>query len=136
MDSAKIRFIVSAYHQGKHDGNLLELFSSAKKKLFDPKKTVVAWKYFFRPQHVNVFSLMRARRVFSDPGVFIDNRKLDGFLEYFWQGKCPGACGRGCRYCEEVAERAMAIDEKKRKKVLKNAKAFLGKLSGGGLFNC
>ncbi len=135
MDSAKIHFIYNAYRQGRHEGNLLELFSGNKKNLFDLKKLPVTFRYFFKPQHVNVFELLAARAVFQDEGISIDNRKLDGFLEYFWQGKCSTHCGVRCRYCHEVAARAMQVDDDKRKKVLAGTERFINKLVDGRMFN-
>jgi collagenase-like PrtC family protease len=44
------------------------------------------------------------------PAVHIDNRKLDGFIEYFKKGSCYGQCDAGCRYCSETAARVIDID--------------------------
>jgi collagenase-like PrtC family protease len=41
--------------------------------------------------------------------VHLDNRRLDGFLDFFAAGKCPGDCHR-CDYCGKVAAAALEID--------------------------
>lgn len=45
------------------------------------------------------------------PDIHIDNRELDGFLDYFKKGNCFGQCDEGgCTYCAEVAAKAVKID--------------------------
>jgi hypothetical protein len=42
--------------------------------------------------------------------VFIDNAKLRGFIDYFFDGKCNGRdCKPGCRHCSTYADRAVMI---------------------------
>lgn len=45
------------------------------------------------------------------PDIYIDNRELNGFLDYFKKGNCYGQCDEGgCTYCAEVAKRVVKID--------------------------
>jgi collagenase-like PrtC family protease len=134
MESAKIIRIFNAYKAGKYDGNLLDLLPSSHKNFIDYKKIRSFLKYFFRPQHVNIFSLLQARSVFKEDGVFIDNRRLDGFLEYFRQGRCNLACGNSCNYCQAVAERVVSIDYKCRDKVIVDSRVFLNKLINANIY--
>jgi len=44
------------------------------------------------------------------PAVSIDNRQLDGFIDYFREDRCYGQCGEPCRHCYDVARRAVSVD--------------------------
>lgn len=134
MDSDKIRQIFKAYSKRRYDGNLLDLLSSSRKH-FNYKRLRFIFKYFFRPQHINILNLLQARNVFKEEEIFINNRALDGFLEYFWKEKCNFACGQQCNYCQEVADRVITIDHRYRKRAIKNHKMFLDSLADGRMFN-
>ncbi|HOV26943.1 MAG TPA: DUF2621 family protein [Pseudobacteroides sp.] len=45
----------------------------------------------------------------KSPGVFIDNSKLDGFIDYFRKNKCFAQCDSDCNYCSKIAEKAVKI---------------------------
>jgi len=136
MDSAKIHLIFNAYRKRRYDGNLLDLLPNTKKRLFSYKKIKTIFKYFLRPEHINPFILLQARNVFKEEGVYIDNRGLDGFLDYFWEGKCNFMCGRQCSYCHKIAGQVMTIDHRYLDKRKKNSKIFLENLISGRLFDC
>jgi len=55
------------------------------------------------------------KRYLSEPPYYIDNAKLNGFINYFIDNghKCPYMCGI-CRYCDEVAERVITIPSEER----------------------
>ena len=135
MDSAKIHLIFNAYRKRRYDGNLLDLLPNTKKRLFSYKKIKTIFKYFLRPEHINPFILLQARNVFKEEGVYIDNRGLDGFLDYFWEEKCNFMCGRQCSYCHKIAGQVMTIDHKHLDKRIKNSKVFLENLISGRLFD-
>jgi collagenase-like PrtC family protease len=40
----------------------------------------------------------------------IDNRKLDGFLEFFRENTCRDRSCDDCGYCERVAEKVLTVD--------------------------
>ena len=134
MNSESIHRISKAYNLRRYDGNLLDLLSSSQRH-FDFKKMKFIFKYFFRPQHVNILNLLQALNIFKEEGIFIDNRGLDGFLEYFWKEKCNFRCGQQCNYCREVASRVIVIDDKLRQRILKNNRAFRNSLTSGSMFN-
>lgn len=134
MNSENIHRIFKAYNQRRYDGNLLDLLSSSQ-KYFDYKKLKFIFKYFFRPQYINVLNLLQARNIFKEEGIFIDNRGLDGFLEYFWKEKCNFTCGQQCNYCQEVADRVIVIDHKYQERIIRNNRIFLNNLINGRMFN-
>ena len=42
--------------------------------------------------------------------IFIDNKKLDGFVEYFVSNKCTGHCNE-CGYCKAIAKKVITNKE-------------------------
>jgi len=53
------------------------------------------------------------------PGrVHIDNRKLDGFLGHFKKVDCLRTDCDRCGYCENVANRAISMDEQWRREMV------------------
>ncbi|MBU0615241.1 MAG: U32 family peptidase [Nanoarchaeota archaeon] len=70
---------VQIYSKRKHDGNCLDFLSPS---LYGyPKFT---------------------------PEIFIDNQQLDGFLDFFIEGKCDGKCSK-CNHCHTYYEKAVKI---------------------------
>jgi len=43
--------------------------------------------------------------------IYVDNQKLDGFLDYFQSSQCRTDCHE-CSYCREVAEKAVKVTDK------------------------
>lgn len=135
MESGKIQQIFKAYKNRRYDGNLLDLFPGTEKKLVDFKKVARHLRYFFRPQHVNILKLSQVRDIFKKDGIYIDNRSLDGFLEYFWLEKCNLICGSQCDYCKKVTQKAIVIKQEYLKERIKNSETFLDSLINGSLFD-
>jgi hypothetical protein len=95
------------------------------------KKSV---QFFFRPFQVNIFKLKKLRRLFLDSGMHADNRRLDGFLEYFFEGKCRiDDCGN-CKYCSTVAEKVVSIDNTANEKFRKRLAEVKDGLTSGDFF--
>lgn len=126
---------VRAYAQGFYDGNLLDLVQGyGFQGGYEPRRYFrrgLFWnlKYFLRPFLVNPARLIKIRRLaerqgmlFPLPGkppVYIDNRALDGFLEFFFTVDCSTRDCEACRYCHRFADRAVWIDPKFREECLR-----------------
>lgn len=116
---------VRAYAQGRYDGNLLDLIDPlAGRRSEDLERNLAGglmakyrawgsllvhrrrWAALRRLAHVRLTQTDPAR-----PGVYLDNRKLDGFLEGF---PLAGTCGDRdchlCAYCDSWAKRAVTVD--------------------------
>jgi len=52
-------------------------------------------------------------RIIADPPIYVDNKKLDGFLDYFQSSKCRTHCHK-CSYCRGIAKKAIRIIDQKR----------------------
>jgi hypothetical protein len=58
----------------------------------------------------------------------IDNQALDGFLDFFWEGKCTGDCTR-CSHCEKWTEKVLRIDTEIKEKYIESAKKLLRQMT-------
>jgi collagenase-like PrtC family protease len=54
---------------------------------------------------------------------YIDNRKLDGFLDYFLNGGCKESC-HACHHCEKTAKRAVTLNREANQQLIDVIKAF------------
>lgn len=87
----------------------------------DPVRTVTA--YFKGKYDGNLMDLLDMFAPTNAFRVYVDNRKLDGFIEIFanHEGFCRHSCDK-CKYCNSYA--AKSIDYKEAEKVIKAAKNF------------
>jgi len=132
-DTKNIAFILKAYIDREFEGNLTDLLFSINKL---PRKKLYwkALKFFFHPLYINIFKLRKFRGLFSNIGLYVDNRKLDGFLDYFFEGKCKNDDCEGCNYCSSVAEKAVHLDNAYKEKIEKTFKEITESLSNGYMF--
>lgn len=142
---------VKAYYERKYEGNLLylfqnyayplEKFSRRDRDAFSRKRLL---KYFIRPKAVNLIKFLKVVR-FGEKGsvlfplrgenpVYIDNRKLDGFIDFFRTNSCKARDCETCRYCDRWAEKAVRIDPAWREEMLAIYDDLLGEVYGGGFW--
>jgi len=102
-------------------------------------------KYFLKPKVVN---LMKFRKVIDfgqtasvlyprrgpNP-VYIDNRALDGFLDYFKTKGCQDVDCEACRYCHEWAERVVKIDPEWKERMGGIYEDLLGEIDTGSFWD-
>ncbi len=141
---------VKAYSEGRYDGNLLDLVqgwgfrSGSEPSGYFRRGMFWSLRTFLRPWTVNPLRLLKIRRLAEvqgmlnplrrDPPVVIDNRALDGFLEFFFTGDCHEWDCEECRYCHRVAERAVRIDPEFRREVLRRYDEVLEDLRSGAMW--
>lgn len=70
----------------------------------------------------------------GEPPVFVDNRALDGFIDFFFSVDCRDRDCEACRYCHAVAEKAVRIAPGFRSESLKRFDRTLEDLAGGGMW--
>ncbi|HOT45577.1 MAG TPA: U32 family peptidase [Spirochaetota bacterium] len=142
---------VKAYHDRKYDGNLLYLFqnyaypldkfSERDKDAFSRKRLL---KYFIRPKAVNLIKFLKVVK-FGETGsvlfplrganpVYIDNRKLDGFIDFFHKNSCKARDCETCRYCHRWAEKAVQIDPAWKKEMNVIYDELLEEIYSGGFW--
>ena len=100
--------IIQAYVNGKWEGNLLDIVG------VNANPPPYELKDFYPESEFD--------RYFSEPLYYIENTELDGFIEYFIENgyKCAYMCGV-CKYCDEIAERAIRLPSEERLKQFLNA---------------
>jgi collagenase-like PrtC family protease len=124
---------VRAYENRRYDGNLLDLFTLPRKGAFTP----VHLEYFIKPEHVNILKISELEKVFDlevRELIQLDNRKLNGFIEYFKKNDCNQTSCSDCRYCETFFEKVAVVNEEGVKKAAQKVKDFSEKLLSGEIF--
>lgn len=127
---------VEAYSKGRYEGNLLDLFSDMTKyQLFSEKYLWRRARHFLHPLKFNIFLFARrvSPMVLKDPS-FLDNRKLDGFIKFFIDGRCKSGDCDQCNYCRNTARETFNVPEEYRGKMLDLCGRLLGDIIDGSLF--
>jgi collagenase-like PrtC family protease len=132
-DTQSILSAVKAYLERKFDGNLVDFILRSQPGIRS-RNSLRTLKFFLRPLQINVFKLGRFSELFSETGLSVDNRKLDGFLEYFWEGKCSGDGCRECGYCREVARKCIAVDTRTNEMARTRLREAMESLTAGDVF--
>ncbi|MHB8174934.1 MAG: U32 family peptidase, partial [Nitrospirota bacterium] len=134
---------IEAYSRGSFDGNLLDLiqpYGYKDKQADGLKKTAHFWKYFFRPGDIRLSGLMKIRRLAQKRGllsaqegepVYIDNRKLDGFLAGFEDRDCRATDCSDCGHCERYTQKSLKVDEDFRSGMLKEYGEIFREMDSG-----
>ena len=143
---------VSAYHNQRYDGNLLDIVQNysypasamKSKQQQDSYSFKRMFKYFLRPNQVNLAqftkvvdygkksSMLYPRQ--GDNPVYIDNRKLDGFMDRFEKLGCEELDCEDCRYCHKWAEKSVHFDQEWRKEMTETFDDVLDDLHSGTLW--
>lgn len=142
---------IKSYSERKFEGNLLDLIqpyghtSKTGKQKFNAHQFL--WKLFFllRPLKVNVFKIDLIRKLAqkkgmlgadqeSMPNVYIDNRKLDGFLDRFLHQNCRNLDCNTCQYCHNIAKNSVQLNEQFRKECLHLHQQIDDNLETGGFW--
>lgn len=134
MTTQTIVDIIKAYAKRSYDGNLLDLFPDPSRSIMFLKKNLFSKiKYFLRPFTVNVFKLRKFAGLVTN-AIYIDNRKLDGFLEKIKDLDCDKLSCEECGYCYGIAKKAVRINEGQSKIIKEMYKGCLETTVSGSLF--
>jgi len=113
--------VVDAYSKQYYEGNLIALFLLFCKKVFLQKNKV--------QRKISKSDLLRLRELATYKDViYIDNRTLDGFLDFFLKGNCRWPQCNDCGYCEQIAKKSIRINSIKRAKLMLQFKNALNNL--------
>ena len=133
LSTAMILNIIEAYVKRSYQGNFLDLLHTFQGKTFNQHK---GWmqKLFCAPNpfSVNIFKVLEFSRLLGKLEVFIDNKKLDGFLERLPRECDPSYC-QDCGYCASIASRVVEIDREYQDRILKEYQRVIGSLFESGL---
>ncbi len=136
LSTNALKRIVMAYNGRRYDGNLMDLFPGPSKNINYSSKSMALFRFFFRPFSVNIFRLLKLKEIAKeiDSIVYIDNRKLDGFLTSLADKDCGKKACSECRWCKEKADEVIKIDKDKLFSKLENLENFLDDFMSGRLF--
>jgi len=133
--SDTIALAIDAYTKRRYEGNLADLIPCYQAETFikGKRKLLLALKYLIKPFTINFLLLRKLSKIPLGLDVYIDNRALDGFLDFFVQGKCKsqGACDE-CGYCYEITKKAVKIDEGYKQKMLEKWREALDNILAVG----
>ncbi len=101
---------VRAYAERKYDGNLLDLIQGhgCEVKEINNKEKKAATRQAIYQEIRRVRGLGVPREF--DRHIYIDNKKLDGFIEFFIKGNCTGNC-QNCGYCKKIAQNTIVKND-------------------------
>lgn len=109
--------IVNAYEKKSYPGNLVELLTLPQQGAFlTPHLEVIQRTDLIEPEKME--EVMAVLREPFPEKVYIDNSKLNGFLDYFKKIDCFHMDCDRCGYCESTASQAISIDEEWRQKMI------------------
>ena len=135
MTSDALARIVEAYSSRSYRGNLYDLFSGPSKNMWLNKPNYFhRFKYFFHPFAINIFKLIKERKLLKDIEVYIDNKKLDGFIKHFFNESCRYKSCDNCRYCYDIADKVIKIDSVSREALVVAYNGFLKRIISGEIF--
>jgi hypothetical protein len=77
-------------------------------RYFIKPRTVNLMKFLKVVQMGNAMSLLYPRK--AKAGVFVDNKRLDGFIDRFTKTSCQALDCEKCRYCHQWADQHVRID--------------------------
>lgn len=69
----------------------------------------------------------------STAKLYIDNSKLDGFIDFFKNQNCNAMC-EDCNYCTEWAKKAVILNDEQSKKYVDSLQSYLDDLTSGREF--
>jgi collagenase-like PrtC family protease len=116
MSTAWLTRATAAYAQRRFDGNLMDILNGVTPGV-DPDirspqyETLLSGAEFLKSER-----LVALGQLFPVKP-FVDNRALDGFLDHYETQDCANACA-GCNYCDQVAKRAVQLDEREVQKYI------------------
>jgi collagenase-like PrtC family protease len=102
--------IVNAYEKKSYPGNLVKLLSLPQQGAFlTPNLEVIQRTDLIEPDKME--EVMAVLREPFPEKVYIDNSKLNGFLDYFKKVDCFHMDCDRCGYCERIASQTISIDD-------------------------
>lgn len=137
---------VKAYSDKHFDGNLLELIQPYGYKVDGKGTSTKGWrflKYFFRPGLVKTSGLLKLKKLAERRGllsavdwepVYIDNRKLDGFLTGMKDINCRTTDCSACGYCAAWTAKAVRVNKRFQSEMLRQYAEAFGEMYSGKLW--
>jgi collagenase-like PrtC family protease len=125
---------VQAYQNRSFDGNLIDILTLTNPDVYIKPNLA----YFNKPVHVNVAMIAGTGGLmdfaFRD-FIYIDNKKLDGFIEFFQEsGSCRNRDCGACGYCRKMFEKAGTFNSQEAEKHRAGFEGFIKSIVSGDVF--
>jgi hypothetical protein len=147
MTTDALALIVKAYTQRSYDGNMMDLIHGLSKYIIynKDKHYWKGLKYLLQPSKINLLkahklvsqlSIARKEKAFNESfDLYIDNKKLDGFMNFFHKGLCQRDCNT-CNYCDKYAKKAIRylVPVEDHQRIMKSLKDTKDMMVKGELF--
>ncbi len=118
---------VKAYSNRSFNGNLIDLIQpyghqqKNEKQQYISKKLFWSLSFLFKPFKVNILKLRNIQKLCDTKGmlspssgqapIYIDNKKLDDFIQHFLEHSCRNQNCEECNYCHKITKDVIKIDE-------------------------
>jgi hypothetical protein len=103
--------IINAYVKSEYNGSLIDLFPTLTGNRHKLSRTT-----FTKIKHIlhhfyprNILSIIKMKELLDNPAVFLDNSKLEGFIDFFISHDCGLVDCNACGYCKSIADKALVI---------------------------
>lgn len=134
MTTEALEKVIGAYSSRSYKGNLYDLFTNASRLDWSRSSGLLhRLLHYFHPLKLNIFRLYGKRAVASDIEVFLDNKALDGFIDFFLKNDCRSLDCSECGHCAETARRAVRIDPAHKEALLEIHERFLDEIVSGDI---
>ncbi len=100
---------VHAYASRSYKGNLADILSLTDERPSGQKRSAI--KYFKRSDYADLTQLRSITNAMENVKFYIDNTKLDGFIDFFKFHDCMNIICEECKYCYRIADKACNIPE-------------------------
>lgn len=124
MSSGWILNAAKAYSERKYEGNLSDILDCAQPGSSDKALPIKTEKIASGLSTINANSLKKLYQM-NPEMPYIDNKSLEGFIEFFKKDCCTGNCS-DCNYCRNYADKVLKLD---------NCKAHMMREAYNGLYN-
>jgi collagenase-like PrtC family protease len=109
--------IIHAYEQRNYTGNMVDLLSLPQQGVFlSPNLEVLRRTDLIEPEKME--EVMAVLKEPFSGNIYIDNSKLNGFLDYYQNVDCLHTDCNRCGYCGRVASQAISVNEAWRKEMI------------------
>lgn len=136
MRTRTVASIVRAYAERRSPPDLMDLFPSTSESLIHDRPVLRHMiRHFGHPLRLNLFRMRKFKAMTDARHVHLDSSQLDGFLDWFLEGRCDNIDCQACGYCAQVARRAVRVDPEYATRALADHDAMLDDLESGRLFS-
>jgi len=129
-DTESLVEILDCYEQRSFTGNLALLLTLPREGAYMAPNAELA----DRPDLVDTETMREIAAILKEPfspALYIDNQKLDGFLDHFKNADCVHTDCDTCGYCAQVARQALRVDEDWRQQMIARFDRVIARLTRG-----